>query len=88
MRKPYLEITYRQGKPFAAYLYLDRKPNDKAAKSERHDAWVIDFAADGRAIGIEFIHVGSVDLVALNRVLALSHQPTLSVADLVPLTAA
>jgi hypothetical protein len=88
MPKPYLEITYRQGKPFAAYLYLDRRAGDKADRTERHGEWLIDFTADNRAIGIEFTRVGSVDLAALNRVLEAVHQPTLSMTDLIPLSAA
>jgi hypothetical protein len=53
MSKPYLEITYRQGKAFAAYLYLDRRPGDASGRTERHGNWIVDYAHDGRAIGIE-----------------------------------
>jgi hypothetical protein len=88
MSKPYLEITYRQGKPFAAYLYLDRRPGDIFARTERHGSWLVDFAADGRAIGVEFTDVGAVNVAELNRVLAAAHQPALSIADLKPLEAA
>jgi len=28
MSNSYLEVTYRKGKPFAAYLYLDRRAGD------------------------------------------------------------
>jgi hypothetical protein len=48
----------------------------------------VDFTNDGRAIGIEFTHVGAVDLMALNRILEASQQPSLSSADLMPLNAA
>ena len=88
MAKPYLEITYRQGKPFAAYLYLDRRAGDKAERTERHGEWLIDFSADNRAIGIEFTRVGTVDLAELNRVLEAINQPILSMTDLAPLSAA
>jgi hypothetical protein len=88
MAKPYLEITYRQGKPFAAYLYLDRRAGDKADRTERHGEWLIDFTADSRAIGIEFTRVGAVDLAELNRVLEAIHQPKLTMTDLIPLSAA
>ena len=88
MSKPYLEITYRQGEPFAAYLYLERRPGDKSVRTQRHDGWIVDYAADGRAIGVEFTNVGDVDVAALNRVLRDAHQPEVSVADLVPLKAA
>jgi hypothetical protein len=88
MNKPYLEITYRQGKPFAAYLYLNRLPGDKSARTERHGSWIIDFTADGRAIGIEFTQWGSVDIAELNRILTAAHHPAISGADLAPLKAA
>jgi hypothetical protein len=88
MAKPYLEITYRQGKPFAAYLYLDRRSGDKAERTERHGEWLIDLTADGRAIGIEFTRVGPMDLAEINRILTAIHQPILSTTDLIPLTAA
>ena len=88
MNTPYIEITYRHGKPFAAYLYLDRKPGDKSVRTERHGAWLIDFASDGRAIGVEFLEVGAVDLSALNQSLAKVRQSAVSIADLAPLSAA
>jgi hypothetical protein len=43
MGRPYLEVTYCKGKPFAAYLYLDRRSGDNAARSERRDDFVVDF---------------------------------------------
>jgi uncharacterized protein YuzE len=40
----------------AAYLYLPRKPGDHAARmTEIPGGMLIDFAADGRAIGIEIV---------------------------------
>ncbi|MBA2707017.1 MAG: hypothetical protein H0U59_04335 [Gemmatimonadaceae bacterium] len=88
MSQPYLEITYRSGKPFAAYLYLDRRPDDKSVRTERHGTWLVDFAVDGRPIGIEFPDVGRVDLPALNGILTAARHPGLSLADLAPLNAA
>jgi hypothetical protein len=88
MNKPYLEVTYRQGKPFAAYLYLNRQPGDKAGATKREGDLLVDYTADGRPIGIEFTRIGAVDLSAVNRVLEQAHQNTLSSNDLAPLTAA
>ena len=88
MSKSYLEVTYRQGKPFAAYLYLDRRTGDKSARTERHGHWLVDFAADGRPIGVEFTNVRAIDLCELNRVLIAGKQAPLSDVDLAPLTAA
>jgi hypothetical protein len=88
MSKPYLEVTYRQGKPLAAYLYLDRRPADKAATTQRRGELVVDFSADGRPIGIEFTSISAVDLSAVNRVLEEAHHAALTARDLAPLTAA
>ena len=88
MSRPYLEITYRQGKPLAAYLYLERRSGDRVARSERHETWLIEFTADGRAIGIEFTQVGAVDLAAVNQALAAHRQPAIHESDLAPLRAA
>ena len=83
-----LNVTYRQGKPFVAYLYLERKNVETVTRTERHDSWLVDYAADGRVMGIEFLSVAAVNLDDINRVLRAAHQPELSAADLSPLAAA
>jgi hypothetical protein len=88
MSNSYLEVTYRQGKPFAAYLYLNRRSGDKSARTERHGSWIVDFAADGRAIGIEFTNPSTIDLSEVNRILLAAHQPAIADIDLAPLKAA
>ena len=48
-----LKVTYRRGRPIAAYVYLPREAGDRVAKTDRFDETVlVDRAADGRAIGI------------------------------------
>jgi len=88
MCKQYLEVTYRRGKPFAAYLYLDRRPGDKAARSERREDFVVDFASDGRVIGIELIRLRQISLGALNEALSAAQTVSLVPDDLAPLSAA
>ncbi len=88
MAKRYLEVSYHEGRPLAAYLYIDRRLGDTVARTERHGTWLIDYAADGRTIGVEFTSVGTVNLTELNRILAAAHQPALSVLDVRPLEAA
>ena len=88
MSKPYLEVTYRDGKPFAAYLYLRRRPDEKAANTMREGDLLVDYAADGRPIGIEFTRVDSVDLPAVNEILERAHEVLLLPRDLAPLNAA
>ena len=75
MRNRYLEITFRNGKPLAAYLYLPRQGADTSARTVRcEEGLLIDFAADGRAIGIEITVPSKVSLEAVNRALAGVHQ--------------
>ena len=85
----YLEVNYRQGKPLAAYLYLARRDGDTAAHSELSaDGIVVDFAADGRSIGVELLSTTTLTLATLNRTLQSLGQPAASDADLHPLAPA
>ena len=89
MNQPYLEITYRRGKPLAAYLYLARQEGDRAERSEPvGDLFVIDRASDGRPIGVEIITPAEVSAGMLNSLLSQLDQPPLPPADLEPLQAA
>jgi hypothetical protein len=86
MKKSYLEVTYRHGKPIAAYLYLPRRPGDTSARTVKHPAGIlIDYAPDNRPIGIEIpspSHV--VPLDAINQIVAEVDEPA-APADLAPL---
>ena len=35
MRENYLEVTFRHGRPIAAYYYLPREANQKSARTRR-----------------------------------------------------
>jgi hypothetical protein len=35
MKERYLEVTFRKGKPFAAYFYLPRNPGEKSGGTEK-----------------------------------------------------
>ena len=89
MKEPYLEVTFRHGRPIAAYYYLPRGASQKSARTRRVEpGLVIDFTAEGQAIGIEITAPGKVSLAALNAVLKeLGHAPA-SQADLAPVLAA
>jgi hypothetical protein len=88
MSQTYLEITYRAGKPFAAYVYLPRQPADRSARTERRGRFLIDFTETGRPIGIEIPSLTGVDPMAVNQLLADLRETELLPADLAPLTAA
>lgn len=89
MNEPYLEVTYRHGRPLAAYLYLPRRPGDRSSRTEQlAPGLVVDFHRDGRPIGIEITAPDRVSLVAVNRVLRGLGLPAAKKADLAPLLAA
>jgi hypothetical protein len=82
----YLEVAYRKGKPLAAYLYLCRQAGDQSARTERREAGLlIDYAADGRAIGVEITAPRQVTLASLNQALADVQQEPLTADELAPL---
>ena len=87
MSSTYLEITFRKGKPMAAYLQLPRKPGDKAVRTkEVEPGLVVDFAADGRPIGLEMTGPSVMKIEAINRVLKSLNQNLVTARDLAPFT--
>jgi hypothetical protein len=85
----YLEITFRHGRPLAAYLYLPREGNEKSVRTEQSaPGLLVDFAAGGRPIGLEITAPGMVSPATINRVLADLGLSKLPDADLAPLRAA
>lgn len=89
MKDPYLEVTFRHGRPIAAYYYLPRKANEKSVRTRKVEpGMVIDFAPDGRAIGIEITAPAKISLAALNAVLGELGYPPATEADLAPVLAA
>jgi len=67
-----LQITYRKGRPFAAYLHLSHETGEKVAKSlpSPDGLLVIDYAANGQPLGVEITAPLAVSLERLNRLLA------------------
>ena len=52
MNSPYLEVTYRHGRPFAAYLHLFSDSQVSASRPIPH-GMVLDFDAQGVVVGLE-----------------------------------
>ena len=89
MKAPYLEVTFRRGRPVAAYYYLPRRPGQKCARTRRVEpGLVIDFARGGRAIGIEITAPSELSVTALNRVLREFGVAAVTRAALAPVLAA
>lgn len=63
MKNVSLQITYRKGKPFAAYIYLSSGHGQKSTRTEAiTEDLLIDYAADGTPLGIEVISPGDVSI--------------------------
>jgi hypothetical protein len=86
MSRSSLQVTFLNGKAFAAYLALPRRTGDRSARTRRvPPGLVIDLAPDGRAIGIEITTPRRTSLTALNRVLRKVGAEQLTRAELAPL---
>ncbi len=86
MNQRYLEVSYRRGKPLAAYLYLPREAGDRSARTEPQEAGLlVDYAADGRAIGVEITAPSQITLAALKRILATLEQAPATEPEFAPL---
>ena len=85
----FLQVTYRHGEPFAAYIYLERSPGLKSARTEEvAPELLVDYAPDGSPIGIEIVSPGYVsldDIYALFDKLGLTRPDP---SELAPLKAA
>jgi len=89
MSERYLEVTYRRGRPFAAYLYLPRSVGARSVRTESvGNGLVLDLDADGSPIGLEITAPGHVSLDEIDSVLLRFGQPRLSANELAPLAAA
>ncbi len=70
MRQRYLEVTFRKGKPLAAYLYLPRSAGVKSAQTVEATAGIlVDYAASGEPIGLEITAPAHVTVDQINTVL-------------------
>ena len=89
MKEPYLEVTYRRGRPTAAYYYLPRSRGDKSHRTaQMKPGLVVDFNRSGRPIGIEITAPSRVSPDAVNRALKELGLPEAKPKDLAPLRAA
>lgn len=84
-----LQITYRKGRAFAAYLYLSHATGEKSARTEASPdgLLVVDYAGDGRPIGVEITAPDAVTLGRLNSLLVDLGQSPLAEQEFRPLTA-
>lgn len=86
MRERYLEVTYKKGRPLAAYLYLPQSPGVKSVRTLSAGAGLlVDYPSGGDPIGLEITVPGHVTLEQINAVLHGLGQPDLGRDELAPL---
>lgn len=85
----YLEVTFVNGLPFAAYLHLSTRSADVSARTRRFaPGLVADVTADGRPIGIEITAPSKATVAAINRALHALGVGPVTDTDMAPLSAA
>ena len=89
MKQRYLEVTFRRGKPFAAYLHLPRPGRSKAVRTvDEGKGLRVDFDATGTPMGIEVTNPSAVSRDDVNAVLAKLGQVELGEEEWAPASAA
>jgi hypothetical protein len=81
-----LQVTYRKGKAFVAYLHLAHQTGEKSAKTvpSADGLLVVDYAQDGKPIGVEITAPTAVPLNRLNQLLGDLGEPLMSEPDYLP----
>ena len=80
-----LEVTFRKGRPLAAYLHLSA-PKRRARDTRRVAKGLVgDFGSRGDLLGIEILAFDKATLKRINEVLVAYKAPKLSASDLAPL---
>ena len=62
MKDRYLEVTFRRGKSFSAYLYLPRATEDRSVRTEEVGyGMIVDYGTNDQPLGIELNSSGPGD---------------------------
>ena len=88
MKQRYLEVTFRKGKPLAAYLYLPRPTGAKAVRTSDAGRGVrIDYDMSETPIGVEITAPSTITVDELIALLAALGIDQLDRTELAPLAA-
>lgn len=88
MKAATIEITFRKGRPFAAYLRLEGPRVKVKRTSEPAPSLLIDYDEDGRALGLEILAFDEDTISRINEVLVSIGHAALPERELAPLRAA
>jgi hypothetical protein len=89
MKTPSIEVTYRRGRAIAAYVSFGLGRSAKCHETrEAAPGLIVDFARNGKALGLEMVSPQTCTLPAVNKVLKSVGLPPLRRADFAPLCVA
>jgi hypothetical protein len=85
-----LQVTYRKGRPFAAYLHLSHVTGEKSARTVAtpDGLLVVDYNGAGVPVGVEISAPEAVSLERINDLLASLGEPPLAEHEFKPVRAA
>ena len=85
-----LQVTYRKGQAFAAYLHLSHPTGEKSARTMAlpDGLLIVDYGPAGRPLGVEITAPQAVPLERLNQLLAEIGELPLAEQDYGPVRAA
>jgi len=85
-----LQVTYRKGRPFAAYLHLSHQTGEKTARTvaSTDGLLIVDYSATGRPVGVEITAPQAIPLERLNELLADLGEAPLAEHEYKPVRAA
>ena len=85
-----LQVTYRKGRAFSAYLHLAHATGEKSVRTvpSADGLLVVDYGAEGRPVGVEITAPLAVSLERLNRLLNDLGESALVEQDYRPVRAA
>ena len=85
-----LQVTYRKGRTFAAYLHLSHPTGEKSARTvaSPDGLLIVDYSASGKPLGVEITAPQAVPLDQLNQLLAELGESPLAEQDCRPARAA
>lgn len=85
-----LQVTYRKGRPFAAYLHLSHATGEKSARTlaTPDGLLIVDYNGAGEPVGVEITAPRAVTLERINQLLASLDQPLLADYEFTPVMAA
>lgn len=85
-----LQVTYRKGRVFAAYLHLSHPIGEKSARmaASPDGLLIVDYSSAGRAVGVEITAPQAVSLDRLNLLLTELGEAPLAEHEYTPVRAA